>query len=174
METKIEKKPIKYKGIVHNVLNDAPFIGAIIIANQCSMNCSDCINEHLKDPCYTLEKTDEEIIKTVKENGLNQGIILSGLEWTEQPEDLLKLVETGLRYNLQVMIYTHHTEKKFFSLFPQLKNEKIYVKFGLYNEALKTDNNYFFGVKLATSNQYIKYLGRQVGIDKQCFNNYNE
>ena len=56
-----------YKGIRHNILNDAPFIGALIIANQCSMPCKDCLNEHLKDNKYTIQDSAVNIIKQVKD-----------------------------------------------------------------------------------------------------------
>jgi hypothetical protein len=147
---------MKYKGIVHNILNDAPFIGAVIIANQCSMPCEDCINEDLKSDVYTIEAPAEAIVSQVKANGLNQGIILSGLEWTEQPDDLVAIVEAALNESLKVMVYTHHTESAFFQKVPRLKGKRIYVKFGLYDVSKRSDNHFSHGVPLATTNQYIK------------------
>ncbi|MDN5351578.1 MAG: hypothetical protein PWQ12_497 [Clostridiales bacterium] len=147
---------MKYKGIVHNILNDAPFIGAVVIANRCSMPCEDCINESLKSDVYTMEDSAEEIVETIQANGLNQGVILSGLEWTEQPEDLTNLVTAALNQHLEVMVYTHHSEKRFFEIVPGLIGKKIYVKFGLYDSNLRSDNHFSYDVKLATTNQYIK------------------
>ena len=80
---------IPYKGIVHNVLNDAPFIGAIVVANACSRGCSGCINEALKSEHFTRYETVDGIIASVRSNGLNEGVIFSGLEWSEQPKDLV-------------------------------------------------------------------------------------
>lgn len=154
------KSVIAYKGIVHNVLKDAPFIGAILIANACHYGCKDCINEHLKDPLYYKEETPDEIIEKVLENKLNQGVIFSGLEWSEQPEDLKKLVKLSLARGLKVMVYTHHTEESFFKILPELKELPIYIKFGMYDEKLKTSTNFCYGVQLATSNQVIKYYGK--------------
>ena len=154
------KRRIKYKGIVQNVLNDAPFIGAVVIANSCSMPCADCINGHLKAESYCLEDTAADIIAKVKSNGLNQGIVLSGLEWTEQPDDLIELARTALEHHLEVMVYTHHNEHAFFSIVPELASEKIYVQFGLFDKALSSDTHYSYGVKLATTNQYIKQFGQ--------------
>lgn len=149
---------MKYKGILHNVLNDAPFIGALIIANQCGMSCRACHNKHLKNHEYELQETSDEIIRKVRANGLNRGIILSGLEWTEQPADLVQLAQAALDEGLEVMVYTHHTELDFFRMVPTLIGKKIYVKFGVYNEALKSEDHYSCGVKLATTNQYIRYF----------------
>ncbi|HBH11504.1 MAG TPA: hypothetical protein DDX29_00035 [Clostridiales bacterium] len=150
---------MRYKGILHNVLNDAPFIGAIIIAYNCHMSCKDCINEHLKKDVYTISNSTSEIIEQVKLNSLNEGIILSGLEWTEQPDDLVELVQAALADNLKVMVYTHHTESDFFKIVPELRHRSIYVKFGLYELSLKHDQYFSHAVKLATTNQYIKYYG---------------
>ncbi len=150
---------IEYKGIIHNVLNDAPFIGAILIAPSCSMGCKNCINEHLKTNEILVEATAEEIIKKVQSNGLNRGIIMSGLEWTESPESMKALMNEALKQSLEVIIYTHHDEETFLKMFPSLEKKKIYIKYGAYDECQIASNNISYGVKLATENQYIKYYG---------------
>lgn len=150
---------IEYKGIIHNVLNDAPFIGAILIAPSCSMGCKNCINEHLKTNDILVEETAEEIIKKVQSNGLNRGIIMSGLEWTESPESMKALMNEALKQSLEVIIYTHHDEETFLKMFPSLEKKKIYIKYGAYDECQIASNNISYGVKLATENQYIKYYG---------------
>jgi hypothetical protein len=147
---------VTYRGIKHNILNDAPFIGALIIANSCKMECKDCINEHLKNDNYIIQEYPSAIIEQVLSNRLNSGIILSGLEWSEQKDDLINIVHIALDNNLKVMIYTHHNEDTFFTIVPGLKKLPIYVKFGFYNNKLIVDDNIQYGIKLATSNQYIK------------------
>jgi organic radical activating enzyme len=159
---------IKYKGIIHNVLNDAPFIGALIIAPTCSKGCKNCINEHLKTNGVFYNHTEKEIIEKVKSNGLNRGIILSGLEWSESLESMIKLTKEALKNNLEVIIYTHLKEENFMKKAPGLKGLPIYVKFGEYNQNLKTEDNIHFGVKLATRNQYIRFLK----ISSQMLSNY--
>lgn len=150
---------IKYKGIVHNILNDAPFIGALLIAPSCKKGCPDCINEHLKNNGIIYEETATEIIKKVKSNGLNRGIILSGLEWSESGNSMEKLIDESLKEDLKVILYTHNNEETFTNKFPNIIKKKIYIKFGEYDECKKTPNNMSHGVRLATSNQYIKYYG---------------
>ena len=150
---------IQYKGIIHNVLNDAPFIGAILIAPSCSMGCKNCINEHLKMNEILVEETAENIIKKVRSNGLNRGIIMSGLEWTESPESMKALMNEALKQSLEVIVYTHHDEETFLKMFPSLEKKKIYIKYGAYDECQIASNNISYGVKLATENQYIKYYG---------------
>ncbi|MFW6377103.1 MAG: 4Fe-4S cluster-binding domain-containing protein [bacterium] len=151
---------VRHKGIVHNVMNDAPFVGAIIIAPTCSRGCEGCINEHLKRQKGFITSKALDILKEIKNNPFDEGMILAGLEWTESPKQMLKLIESAINiFNMKVMIYTYMTEKEFKNKFPNLFKEKIWVKFGSYNEKLKQDSYYSCGVKLATTNQYIKLLG---------------
>lgn len=150
-------KLITYKGIEPQVLSDAPFIGARILAAQCNRNCSNCFNQDIKlrDNQFG---TALSIIHQVLFNPLHEGIILGGLEWTEQPYDMIELTELALSYSLQVMIYTGMTEEHFIEQFPELTNKPIWCKFGAYDESQKKENYYSHGVKLATSNQYVKYM----------------
>jgi len=152
-------KTVTYKGIRHNILNDAPFIGAILIANSCHKGCPGCFNEHLKKDENQLRQTSNQIIDEVIKNRLNEGIIFSGLEWSEQPEDLVELVFMAIKQHLKVMIYTHHDESTFFELLPELVHQPIYVKFGAYLPEKVSDHHFSHGVQLATTNQYIKYFG---------------
>jgi hypothetical protein len=149
---------IVYKGIEHERLGDAPFIGALLIAGQCHGTCQGCFNQHVKDEPNVFDNATH-IIQLVKKNPLNEGIILGGLEWTEQPYDMLDLVHTALISELQVMIYTRLSEESFVATFPELLGRNIWCKFGMYNELYKSEVYISHGVKLATTNQYIKYLG---------------
>lgn len=146
---------IAYKGIEDERLGDAPFIGALIIANQCYGNCSGCFNQHVKLE-QTKYNTSEEILALVRQNPINEGIILGGLEWTDQPEDMLDLVAAAKRAHLEIMIYTRLIESEFFEKFPAVRQYRyIYYKFGPYLKEYIHNNYYSYGIKLATTNQYI-------------------
>jgi hypothetical protein len=149
---------IEILGIEHNVLSDAPFIGATVIAKECKRNCINCINQHLKG-LKTISRIYFDIIKEVKENKLNEGIIFGGLEWTYDPIGLRCLVHEALFNQLNVMIYTYMNEDEFKDKFFDLYQLPIWIKFGCYEKELKTNDNVQFGIKLASSNQYIKFLG---------------
>ena len=145
---------IKYKTIEHERYEDAPFIGALISSIDCHINCKNCFNQHLKE-LPTIEKSSQEIIDIIKANPFNQGIILAGLEWTEQPNEMRELINVALLNNLQVMLYTGLSEESFNNQFNDIYNmPNIYIKFGSYQENLKS-NNKMHNVKLATSNQII-------------------
>lgn len=69
-----------------------------------------------------------------------------------------ELIHTALDSDLQVMLYTGMTEDWFKLVFSDIYLKPIYIKFGQYNKKLHTDNYYSYGVKLASSNQYINTI----------------
>lgn len=148
---------MEYKGIVHERLGEAPFIGALILAKDCPYSCEGCFNQYLKNKPNRLNSA-REIISIVKENPFNEGLILGGLEWTHQPKDMLDLIEEALNNDLKIMIFTHMTKDEFIDRFPQLINKGIICKFGEYDYKNQSNNYYSNNIKLATTNQYIEYL----------------
>ncbi len=152
-------KFIRFKGIEHERTEDAPFVGALISAIDCHIGCKDCFNQHLK--CRpTIYSTPQMIINEVKSNIFNEGMIFAGLEWSEQPTELISLVKECLNSDLKVMIYTGLSFKEFFKRVPGLMEleGKIYIKYGGYekeNEVYGYIDNH---VTLASSNQHIKYV----------------
>jgi len=157
---------MKIKYIQHEVMNDAPFIGSLIVANDCSRNCKGCFNQELRD-IPSIEMDIFDILKEVKSNPLNEGVILGGLEWSEQPFDMCLLAVACMMEKIPVIIYTSKVEGDFLKIkyiqqifdYSIKSNCDLYVKYGCYDESNLCENNIQFGVKLATSNQYIKFYG---------------
>lgn len=148
---------IRYKGIIHERAEDAPFMGALIIATSCSNGCQGCFNQHLKD-AKTYVRCVDDVIREVRNNPFNDGIILGGLEWSEQPEEATMLIRSAMRSNLQVMLYTGLTESDLYSRIPFNELVGCYVKFGKYDSKLASNTYTSYGVKLASTNQYIKFI----------------
>lgn len=148
---------IHYKGIEHERTQDAPFIGALILANDCHKNCPGCFNQYLRKQ-QTWEASVRDILLEVKENAFNEGIILGGLEWTEQPRELVALTLEALRVDLKVCIYTHLSQEQFRTMFPALAMKDILLKCGDYREGLSGYTLDNIGVTLASSNQYMVNL----------------
>lgn len=96
---------IRYKTIEHERTEDAPFVGALISAIDCKFNCKGCFNTELKKE-KTKTESAEKIIAQVKMNPFNKGIILGGLEWSEQPLEMMELCKVASENGLEVMIYT--------------------------------------------------------------------
>ncbi len=147
---------IKFKGIVHERYEDAPFLGALLIANSCDFGCEDCFNKHLDDN-HTIISNPIEIIDEVKKNVFNDGIILAGLEWGKQPEELKAIIKEAKRRDLKVIVYTGFTEEAFLMKVTEECLKGCYVKYGKFDNTKLVDNYKMFGVKLSSSNQYIKW-----------------
>ena len=96
---------IRIKQIEHERTEDAPFVGALVSSIGCKIGCKGCFNRHLKK-LPTQEFEAEEIIEEILSNRLNEGIILGGLEWSEQTEELLEIVDKASKANLKIIIYT--------------------------------------------------------------------
>lgn len=150
---------IKHKGITHERMADAPFTGALICANNCTIGCKGCFNQYLKE-----EKAQEnfvgDIIKIVKSNAFNDGIILAGLEWSLQSNQMMALTRAALAHGLSVMIYTGYNQKEFIRRVPEVLTLKgqVYIKYGAYDERKLVNDNIQYGVKLASSNQCLEKI----------------
>lgn len=119
---------IRYKEIVHERVEDAPFIGALICGILCSRGCADCINSHLKTKDFK-RKDSGYIISKIKANPINEGIIFGGLEWSEQPLELLELAKTAYEAGLKIMIYTGCEIGEFYARIGKAMAEKKGYKF---------------------------------------------
>ena len=116
-----------------------------------------CFNQHLKNKT-TLVDTAQNIIKQVRTNIYNEGIILAGLEWSEQPDEAIELINEALGHSLKVMLYTGLSEDRLYERISRHALLGCYVKFGAYYEDRRVDNYKSFGVSLASHNQFIKFI----------------
>lgn len=132
-------------------------MGALIIAEKCSNNCQGCFNQHLKDG-KVFTRPVYDIIQEVGKDVFNEGIILGGLEWSEAPDDTIALIEWAKMADLQVMLYTGLTEEGLYSRIPKEYLKGCYVKFGRYDKTSVSRTHTSYGVQLASTNQYIKYI----------------
>lgn len=145
--------------IEHERVEDAPFIGGLVCAVSCNIGCKGCFNEPLKKS-NTLIASPKAVLDEVEGNPFNEGLILAGLEWSNQPEELIALVEEAVLREMPVIIYTGYAFEVFEMKVPGIKNIKgdILIKHGPYDQRFESDDHYIYGVKLATSNQRIDTL----------------
>lgn len=153
---------IEYRGIVHEVMGDAPFIGAIVIAPYCNIGCKGCHNQHLLSVPIQ-HNTATEILDIIQANKFNDGIILSGLEWTFTPDAMESLVREAVGRKMKVMIYTGLDRNTFVRKLPNLctylRNNPVWVKFGAYDQGKRAKQYVSCGITLASRNQYVKQYG---------------
>ena len=142
---------IHYKKIISERLEDAPFCGALIVACGCNNNCKGCFNQHLKE-LPTQTSSAEDIIRRVKSNPFNKGIIFGGLEWSLQIDEARELAIEARKQGLTTMLYTG-------SSFTSIDSPEYfdYIKAGRYIEGDISHTEY--GIILASSNQHIYKKG---------------
>lgn len=145
---------IRYKEIIHERVEDAPFIGALICGISCSRGCTDCINQHLKDKYY-VRCDSGAIINRIKKNPINEGIIFAGLEWTEQPLELLELAQKASDAKLKIMIYTGYELDEFYARIGKAVAEKKGYKFDQKNPE-HVNLTIFHQIGLTAFNYFIK------------------
>lgn len=145
---------IRYKTIIEERTEDAPFVGALICAIDCNINCNKCFNQHLKK-LNTKHDDCENIISSIKQNPFNKGVILGGLEWTNQPKESFALIKSAISHNLYAMLYTGMNFDELKDKYQQLLIHGLYIKYGKYDETQKTINHIEYGVTLASKNQHI-------------------
>lgn len=142
---------------MHERTEDAPFMGALIIATSCNNRCRECFNQHLKDTetylCYA-----SDAIAEVKANPFNEGIILGGLEWSEHPDDAIALISCAREADLNIMLYSGLEENNLYQRIPEIYLSGCYIKVGKYDNTKLQPNYKSHGVLLASSNQYIKFV----------------
>lgn len=142
-------------------MGDAPFVGALISSCDCKFNCQDCFNQSIKY-LPTINSPAEEIIKEVKENIFNKGIILAGLEWSLQINEAQQLASLAKEHSLYVMLYTGNTLSEISRICDSTKyglKYFDYIKCGRYDAFVKTINHEEYGVVLASKNQHIYKKG---------------
>ncbi len=148
---------VHYKGIIHERTEDAPFMGALVIAVSCNNNCQGCFNQHLRDASVRVD-TPKHLVGQVLSNIFNDGIILGGLEWSECPAETISLIKAASDSGLEVMLHTGLTEPELYERIPREYLHGCYVKFGGYDASLASAVHKSHGVRLASTNQYIKLI----------------
>jgi hypothetical protein len=146
---------MRCKGVVFDNKDHPEGLATLIIANGCNKNCLNCCNEHLKSKeSYNVEP--KELLDFIAKSSFNNYIVLGGLEWTEQIEDLYLLLDLFDEQEINAILYTGLTEDEINSKFPKILNYNIWVKFGSYQKELSEHSHLSQGIPLATTNQYIK------------------
>lgn len=146
---------MRHKGVIFDCKDHPDGLATMIVADNCSYGCKNCINEHLKG--IESQYLDmREVVKFVAANTLGNRVVLGGLEWTEQRRDLWELLDLLELYEMNVILYTHLTEEEVKQEFPRLLEYDIYIKYGAYIEELASSTYSSYGIPLASTNQYIK------------------
>ena len=153
-------KRVNIKAIIQERLQDAPFVGALIVGTTCNQNCANCFNQHLKDR-DTLSVTPKSVIDVIQLNPFNEGVIFGGLEWSDTEEDVYTILDEIIsrKNKLKIMLYTGKKLKDIPNIVNRLceinkvYGNEVYIKVGPYDKDLIPKNQH--GIILASCNQII-------------------
>ncbi len=109
---------IKTSGIINESIVDGPGIRYVIFFQGCYHNCRGCHNpnSHSLDNGKYIEI--DEMVKSIENNPLLDGITLSGGEPMLQPKEALELISRIRHLNLSIMLYTGYTFEQIKKLSP--------------------------------------------------------
>ena len=126
---------------------------------DCKIGCKGCFNEALQKEDFLYESS-ESILDSVERNPFNKGLILAGLEWSLQPEELMCLIKEAQLRKMPVIVYTGYSKEQFFYRVPEFKDlqGEVYLKYGAFDEKSLIKSYFNHGVKLASSNQKIELI----------------
>lgn len=104
---------VAFRGVEHEITEDAPFVGARLLSLGCSLKCKGCHNKPNLFNIPTEINLACDIVKEVKSNPMNEGIIFGGGEWSDQALEMLEIANKADLNGLKVMIYTGLTIDEF-------------------------------------------------------------
>jgi pyruvate-formate lyase-activating enzyme len=142
------------KGVIFDSKDHPEGLATLIIANSCNIGCENCCNEHLKDK-ESYDVNPKELLEFIHKSSFNNYVVLGGLEWTEQIDDLCLLLDLFDKENINCILYTGLSEDEVTKKYPKILNYNLLVKFGSYQKDLD-ERHCSFDIPLASSNQYIK------------------
>ena len=143
----MENLPLKYLGYTISFQEVPNEISLIFNISGCPYKCKGCHSTYLWE--YKGNYLSKDIDSIFNEYlGMFSCVCFMGGDTNLiELKELLKLCKSK---GLKTCIYTGTDD---ISIFKDCMKYLDYIKYGSYKEELKCDNNIFYGVKLATSNQ---------------------
>lgn len=159
MRSSPEDRIVFYKGIGVDCKDHPDGLASLVIARTCTHNCHYCINAGIHS-AWTRSDWASYIVSLSLRKSLTNCIVLGGLEWTEQEDELYVLLDSYMEQGANVILYTHWSEEEIEKKFPKLLEYDMYIKFGEYRPKLASSTHSSYGIPLASTNQYIKRVGK--------------
>jgi len=109
-------KKLRLSGFTRESVVDGPGIRAVVFAQGCPHHCPGCHNPETWDPEGGYELALDDILYMIENNGLLQGVTLTGGEPFFQPEAMSELAERIKSGGLDVVTYTGYTIEELLEL----------------------------------------------------------
>jgi len=162
---------MKVKGIIDEDFVNYKQPNMLVLCHSCSFKCDKesgeqvCQNSTLANT-PDIEISIDSLVKRYINNPITKAVVFGGLEPFDDIENVIDFI-SKLRYNHNnndyIIIYTGYTEdeikenyQKAFNILQMTNN--IIIKFGRFIPNCDSRFDYTLGVKLASDNQYAKYI----------------
>lgn len=133
-----------------------------IYLSGCDASCRGCHNPELWDFCVGdnwRNKIDDILDKVRLFDTLIDNIwVLGGEPLLQDHNELCAMLEILENTGKRIWLFTRFED---YQVPDDVKQYCDYLKCGAYKEELRCDNNIQYGIKLATSNQYIRFYKRR-------------
>lgn len=136
----------------------------VVAFSHCSFKCEkeyncNCQNKSLAEST-SIDISYDDILKAYANSKMCKALVLGGLEPFDDFEDVFELVLLFRRYyNDPIVIYTGYNEDEIEDKIKRISNcRNIIVKFGRFIPNQKSHYDKVLGVRLASDNQYAKYI----------------
>ena len=159
---------MKVKQIVDTDFSNYKKPSIFILFPNCSFKCDKengcmvCQNSSLANQ-PNIEISIQDILQLYRANPITKAFVCGGLEPFDDFSELLGLVQVIRKETLNdIVIYTGYKEEEITTQLAQLLQYKnIIIKFGRYIPNCEGHYDEVLGVKLASPNQYAKYIGEK-------------
>lgn len=141
---------------IKDTFNDYKKSSIYICGTICNLDCKHCFNKDLRNKENVTIETKTFIKKYILNNNIKESIVMSGLNWFDEFDNLLEFVAVFRNYSdIDIVIYTGNTECELYDKLKFLKQfPNIIVKFGRYMANSESIYDDILGVTLASNNQY--------------------
>ena len=103
------RKTLKIAGTVQDSIVDGPGLRFVVFTQGCDRQCEGCHNPATWNPAGGTDKPVEEIINTMLENPLTDGLTISGGEPFLQAAECAALAKAARQAKLNVWVYSGYT-----------------------------------------------------------------
>ena len=147
---------MKIRGIEFMYGGDVPFKAIKVVPLSCKFRCKGCPHKLYKKSKFEFDLTPQEIVAEATENG-QEGIVLGGLEWTEQMEDMMALIEEAGKKNLEVAILTGLTANQLYAKIGRHVTDKVGFNAGALQTAMMDtrSDEFYIIVGVTTMDYYL-------------------
>ena len=150
----MELLPLKYISYAITMQEVPDEVSLVINISGCPHKCEGCHSQYLSEYSGHFVKDDLDRLINQYDGFISCICFMGGDQNIKELNELLKYIKE--KYRLKTSIYSGSDD---FNLFKDSLKYLDWLKIGSYKKELSCDDNFCYGVKLATSNQKLYKKG---------------